>query len=245
MGMSERQRPHVVVNMAMTADGKVDTMARRGARISSEADGRRVDRLRAQMDAVMVGARTLLAEDPRLTVRSAELVAERQRLGRPAQPTRVAVVSVLPNSGPASLGRFLRGTPARVIVFTTERTTPEGRRRFVEGGADVVVAGSERVDLAVALEHLAGLGVDRLLVEGGGTLVEALLRGRLVDEVQLYVAPMIVGGIDAPTPAEGDGFTIEAATRLALVDVTRGDEGGVLLRYVVDRGPHAREEQTR
>jgi len=236
-------RPYVVVNMAMTADGKVDTVARRGARISTEADRRRVDALRAEVDAVMVGGHTLLAEDPRLTVRSTELVEARRRQGRDPQPARVGVVSALPDRetgadlGPDS--RFLGGEPARVIVLTSERTRPAVRRRLAEAGADVVVLGNDRVDLAAALGGLALRGIGRLLVEGGGTLVAELLRLGLVDEVQLFVGPLIFGGREAPTPVEGPGFGADTAVALRPAGVMDLGPAGVVLRYTVAAGDPA------
>lgn len=233
-------RPHVVVNMAMTADGKVDTAARQGARISSDTDVRRVDELRASADAVMVGGHTLLGEDPRLTVRSEDLVAARRAIGKPSQPARVGVVSELrdgtPGVGLPAGGRFMRGEAARVVLFTTERTPVAERAAFTAAGAEVIVLGNRHVDLVAALRHLADTGVRRLVVEGGGTLVEALLRDRLVDEITLYVAPLILGGVDAPTPAEGPGFSIDDAIRLRLVDTSTLGDGGLVLRYRVAPG---------
>src|SRR5438309_11812959 len=109
------QRPYVVMNVAATVDGKIDTIARRGARISSAADSERVDRLRAGVDAVMIGGRTLLDEDPRLPVRSEALRAERVARGQPENPTKVAVVS---NPRLPEDARFLTDGPARVVLFT-------------------------------------------------------------------------------------------------------------------------------
>jgi 2,5-diamino-6-(ribosylamino)-4(3H)-pyrimidinone 5'-phosphate reductase len=233
----DQPRPHVTVNMAMTADGKVDTVDRRGARISTDADTRRVNALRAEADAIMVGGHTLLAEDPRLTVRSEALVESRRRRGRAPQPARVAVVSAIPDpeSG-ADLGpesRFLHGEPAPVIVVTTERTEPAVRRRLAAAGAEVVVLGARRVDLAAALGGLARRGIRRLLVEGGGTLVAELLRLGLVDEIQLFVGPLVFGGRDAPTPVEGPGFGPDGAITLRPAGVTDLGPEGVVLHYVV------------
>lgn len=233
-------RPHVLVNMAMTADGKVDTTARQGARISSAADVRRVEELRASADAIMVGGHTLTAEDPRLTVRSPDLVDRRKREGRDPQPARIGVVSALPDPGTgADLGeasRFLHGEPARVIVFTSAVTAPSVRGWLEAGGAEVVVLGETRVDLNEAMRHLARTGIGRLLVEGGGTLVEALLREELVDEISLYVAPLLLGGRDAPTPVEGPGFAIDDAVPLLLAESIMLADGGLLLRYLVRSG---------
>ncbi len=87
-------RPHILVNVAMSADGKLDTVARKGISISSSVDKARVDRLRASMDAVLVGGRTLIDEDPKLTVKSPELRAERIAKGLEENPVKVGIVSV-------------------------------------------------------------------------------------------------------------------------------------------------------
>src|SRR6266498_5171504 len=86
-------RPFVFINIAMTADGKIDTFERKGAAISSERDKERVDQLRANADAIMVGGRTLLDEDPRLTVKSEALRAERVVRGLPPNPIKVGIVT--------------------------------------------------------------------------------------------------------------------------------------------------------
>ena len=86
-------RPFVFINVAMTADGKIDTFERKGAAISSQHDKERVDRLRAESDAVMVGGRTLLDEDPKLTVKSESLRAERLTRGLSPNPVKVGIVS--------------------------------------------------------------------------------------------------------------------------------------------------------
>ncbi len=109
-------RPYVIVNVAASVDGKIDTFERRGAAISSEADRSRVDALRASVDAVMVGGHTVIDEDPRLTVKSAELRAERLARGASENPAKVAVTSLLEHLDPG--GRFVTAGPARVIVFT-------------------------------------------------------------------------------------------------------------------------------
>src|SRR5690348_9984782 len=100
----------------MTVDGKIDTVERRGAPVSSDADRDRVQRLRAESDAVMIGRRTLLQEDPRLTVRSDALIAERLARGAPPQPAKVSIVHGLDDLRADS--RFVRDGAARVIVFT-------------------------------------------------------------------------------------------------------------------------------
>jgi 2,5-diamino-6-(ribosylamino)-4(3H)-pyrimidinone 5'-phosphate reductase len=223
-------RPYVLINVAMTVDGKIDTFERRGAAISSDRDRERVDSLRASVDAVMVGGRTLYDEDPRLTVRSEALRAERVQRGEPENPAKVAVasrVSLAPES------RFLTAGPARIVLFV-----PTGGRGAppLASGVEVHECGIGRVDLAAALSKLAELGMRRVLVEGGGSLNFELLRLGLVDELLVYIAPLIFGGASAPTLADGDGLTREMARQLRRTSVECLDDGGLLVRYTVDLG---------
>ncbi|MBI3361233.1 MAG: dihydrofolate reductase family protein, partial [Chloroflexi bacterium] len=176
-------RPHVILNAAVTADGKMDTVARRGAAISSSRDLERVDRLRAESDAIIVGGRTLLGDDPRLIVKSPALRAERRARGLEENPIKVGVVT---NATLDPDSRFLTAGPARVMLFTTTQTDPAQIARLRERGAQVIVMGDQQVDLAEALRHLKREGINRLLVEGGGTLNAGLLKQRLVDEIYLY-----------------------------------------------------------
>jgi 2,5-diamino-6-(ribosylamino)-4(3H)-pyrimidinone 5'-phosphate reductase len=239
-------RPFIHVNVAMSADGKIDSALRKGMSISSLADRNRVDRLRASMDAVMVGGRTLIHEDPGLTVKSVDSRKERLRKGWPENPTKVGVVSILPffKGGTSSeldgittkmpLQNFLTSGPAQVYLFTTRRTSPEAFSAFQSEGATVLIMGEERVDLAAVLGYLHEIGIRSILVEGGGTLISDLFHHNLVDEMTIYLAPMILGGDSAPTLADGVGFPPEQAIGLKLETVTRIDQdGGILIHYLV------------
>ena len=226
------ERPYIFINVAMTADGKIDTVARKGAAISSQRDKERVDRLRAESDAVMVGGKTLLQEDPKLTVKSEALRAERVAQGLPPNPVKVGVVTkaeLKPHS------RFLREGPARVVIFTTHQTS-KGQIAFLRSqGADVYTDDHDRVNLVNALSLLKELGINRLMVEGGATLNFELLRLGLVDEVTAYMAPLIFGGATAPTMVAGSGLRRSEAIPLKLIHVERWNEGGVVLKYQLER----------
>lgn len=219
--------------MAMTADGKIDTVSRQGARISGPADTARVDRLRAGSDAIMVGGRTLVSEDPRLTVRDPRLVDERRAAGRSAQPTKVGVVSAITPDAIRSGGAFLEDGGGRVVVCTSERTADTQVAELRAQGAEVIVAGRERVDLEASLAAIAELGIERLMLEGGSTLVAAMLEAGLVDELQLAVAPLLFGGDSAPTPVGGAGWTRDEAIELECLETNTSAEGDVVLRYRV------------
>jgi 2,5-diamino-6-(ribosylamino)-4(3H)-pyrimidinone 5'-phosphate reductase len=228
------ERPYVHINVAMTADGKIDTFERQGAVISSTCDKERVDRLRAEADAVMVGGRTLLDENPKLTVKSAELRAKREERGLAPNPAKVGIVS---NADLEPASDFLTSGPARIVIFTTQKTSME-KLEFLRGrGVELFVHNTDSVDLPKALHTLNQLGIRRLMVEGGGTLNFELLRLGLVDEITAYVAPMIFGGESAPTMAAGSGLVRSAAIPLKLVDAEAWEDGGVLLKYKSDVSP--------
>lgn len=242
------KRPYIIVNVAMSADGKIDSIARKGASISSHADKARVDRLRASVDAVLVGGRTLLNEDPKLTVKSAELRAERLRKGWSENPAKVGVITEIPALAGTSeqpingdhqstievpLKHFLTSGPAQVYLFTTECVNPDLMARFESAGATVHAEGKERVDLVSVFRSLSEAGIRSVLVEGGGTLIAELFRLKLVDELTVYIAPKIFGGTTAPTLADGGGFPEDQAPSLKLKSVEiLDDEGGILVHYL-------------
>jgi 2,5-diamino-6-(ribosylamino)-4(3H)-pyrimidinone 5'-phosphate reductase len=225
-------RPFVFINVAMTADGKIDTVHRKGAAISSRQDKERVDKLRAGADAVMVGGRTLLDEDPKLTVRSEALRVERVRQGRPPNPVKVGVVSraeLNPHS------KFLHEGGGHCVIFTTHRTSKDQLTLLRSQNAEVFVHAGERVNLREMMHTLHELRIERLMVEGGATLNFELIKLGLVDEISAYVAPMIFGGEAAPTLAAGSGLERSEAVHLKLMNVDQWEDGGVLLHYKVER----------
>ena len=226
-------RPHVLVNVAMSADGKIDCVERGGASISSATDMERVDRLRAQVDGVIVGGHTLIEGDPRLTVKSPTLRADRIARGLAENPAKIGIVSVA-NVRPDS--RFMSFTPARRIIYTTQRTPPQQIAILQAAGAEIFILGEQRVDLTEMLGSLYDLGMRSLLVEGGGILIAAFFQLSLVDELSFYIAPRIFGGSTAPTPTDGAGFLPEQSPRLQLVSVDKFDEeGGILVHYTIDK----------
>ncbi len=221
-------RPYTFINIAMTADGKIDTFERMGAAISSTRDKQRVDELRAAADAVLVGGKTLLEEQPKLTVKSDALRETRISQGRSPNPIKVGVVTVadIPKESD-----FIKAGDARLVIFTTSQTSITQIEQIRALGIEVFVDESPRVDLNKMMLTLKKIGVDHLMVEGGGTINFELMRLGLVDEVLIYVAPMIFGGAHAPTLADGTGNPREKALEMKLTDVERWDDGGVVLKY--------------
>ncbi len=225
-------RPFVFINVAATADGKIDTFERAGAAISSARDKQRVDALRAAVDAVMIGGRTLHDEDPKLTVKSKELRRERESRGLPANPIKVAVASHLRLQPDC---QFLNAGPARILFFTTAQAPRDQLEMLRARGAQVFTLPGERPELEEVLRVLHNERVRRLMVEGGATLNFELLRLGLVDEITVFVAPMLFGGETAPTLAGSAGFPRASAISLKLLSSEPWDDGGVLLHYQVLR----------
>ncbi|NWG34417.1 MAG: 2,5-diamino-6-(ribosylamino)-4(3H)-pyrimidinone 5'-phosphate reductase [Chloroflexi bacterium] len=225
-------RPYVFINVAMTADGKIDTFQRKGAAISSPRDKERVDHLRAEADAVMVGGRTLLDEDPKLTVKSEALRKERAARGLPPNPIKVGVVS---EARFDSHSKFLHEGGGKVVIFTTPRTSNEQLAVLRSQGVEVFVHAGEWVDLQAMMQTLHEMGIRHLMVEGGATLNFELIRLGLADELSAYVAPMIFGGENAPTLAAGSGLERSAAIPLRLIRAERWEDGGVLLKYKIEQ----------
>jgi 2,5-diamino-6-(ribosylamino)-4(3H)-pyrimidinone 5'-phosphate reductase len=225
-------RPHVLVNVAMSADGKISTRERRQVKISGTADFLRVDRFRAASDAVMVGIGTVLADDPSLTVKSDELKRGRKAKGWDEHPVRVIVDS---NARiPLTASVLTKGEGKRVIGVS--RQADPAKVAELKKMATVVVSGENEVDLTRLLGELGAMGVQKVMVEGGGTLIASLFSANLVDEIYTFVGNIIIGGRDAPTPADGSGFLKDTEfTRLMLHEfIPTGD--GILLHWKVRPG---------
>lgn len=224
-------RPYVVVNLAMSADGKLSTRERRQVKISGKEDFSRVDVLKAESDAIMVGIGTVLADDPSLTVKSAELIAARRARGLSDHPVRVVVDCRARTPLDSSILR--KGAGKRVVACCQD--TDDERCRALSSLACVIRAGEGKVDLEALLSELYRMGIRRLMVEGGGRLIGALFSLGLVDEYMTFIGNMIIGGEMAPTPADGPGADREAQfTGLSLYSVERMDKG-VLLRWMVEK----------
>lgn len=207
----ERQRPHVTAKWAMTLDGKIAAFDRRSQWITGEAARREGHRLRSQSDAIVTGIGTVLADDPALTV----------RLERPwpREPYRVVVDSRARLPLDATL--LQTGSRARVLVAVGEAAPPQRLAALESAGVTVLPCKSRegRVDVIDLAARLLALDVTAVLLEGGSELTGAFVQTALVDRVAAFVAPTLLGGAEAPTPAGGPGLTLPAALRLTNMTV--------------------------
>lgn len=220
------RKPFVFINCAMSLDGKISTIERKQVRISSDEDLRRVDELRAESDAILVGMNTITIDDPKLIIKSERLRRERLKRGLPENPIKIGIGNV---NGMKLNSDFLNY--GKVIVFTTENSDPEKIERLRKK-ADVHVLGKDRVDLNKMLRILAEMGVKKLMIEGGGTVNFEFLKEGMVDEIYVAVAPRIFGGINAPTLVDGEGFKLNEAIDLKLLG-TENLHDLLVLRYEI------------
>ena len=209
-------RPRVIVNCAMSVDGKIALETRRQTRLSSEEDIARVHRLRNSCDAILVGIETVLGDDPGLLVKE-------KYVRKARRPLRV----VLDSKGRTPPGAKAVSPDARTLIAVAGGPVPDRWGPNVE----IFRAGpGPRVSLPALLAELERRGVRSLLVEGGGETIWSFLRAGLVDRLMIYVGSLALGG-HGPTPCGGEGAQrLEEAVRLKLLGTRRmGD--GVLLTY--------------
>jgi len=222
------ERPYVTLSCAMSIDGYLDGAEAGRLAMSNAADLDRVDAVRAENDAIMVGASTVRRDDPRLLVKSAERRRQRELSGLTPSPTKVTVTST--GDLPVDAEFFTTGDVPRLVYCPQPRA--RRLRSRIGGRADVVGLG-DRVTMDRVLDDLGQeRGVRRLMVEGGGRLLTQFLADDLVDELHLVVAPFFVGEARAPRIVSPARFPWTAARRAELVD-TRQIGDVVLLRYAL------------
>jgi diaminohydroxyphosphoribosylaminopyrimidine deaminase/5-amino-6-(5-phosphoribosylamino)uracil reductase len=197
-------RPLVIAKAALSLDGKMATRTGDSKWITSEAARHAAHRLRATVDAIIVGANTVIRDNPRLTLRHGV---------RGRQPWRVVMDSR--GRSPVSARLFTDRLRRRTIVITTRHSSVRWRRYLALLGIIVLVLPGERerVDLRVALRELGRMEITSVLVEGGPALLESFFDARLVDKLVFFYAPIIIGGVARVSQAlrlAGREFVVEA-----------------------------------
>lgn len=221
-------RPEVIVNCAVSADGRLAYAGGRRARLSGPEDLRRVQRLRATSGAIVVGVGTVVLDDPSLRVHW-ELLD-----GPPGAPPLRVVLD--------SRGRTPQSARVLDVSLPTLVAVTAGNRRAFPPHVAVFSTPGERVDLVRLLGELRRRGISRVMVEGGAQVIAAFLRDRLVDRLTVYVAPVLIGGSTAPPMMAGPETRDEAsAVPLRLAASERMDDG-LLLSYVPRAPPPASTE---
>jgi len=234
--------PEVAVNFALTWDGRISTRNRTRADFSSPRDKHRLLEIRASGDALLVGRATLEIEQMKMGIPDEALCAARVARGLPPEPMRV----VVSNSGridPAA--RLFESASAPILIFSTSQM-PEATRVALGGKAVLHLAEGSHVDLRAMLQTLRGRhGVQRLICEGGPTLLRSLLEENLVDEINLTFCPRVFGGADAPTLTGSPGAFLPAAIECKLEEMeTVGEECFARYRVLKPLGATAASHKT-
>jgi len=205
-------RPYVFINCAMSLDGKIASPSGKQMKISCDEDIKRMYKLRNESDAVLVGVNTVLSDDPKLTVKE-------KYVKNPRQPIRIV------------LDTYCKTPVDALVVNKTSKTFivvgTECNKKFNEN-VEIVRCESKDglIDLNGLLEKLYKKGIKKLMVEGGSTVIWNFLSKNLVDDMFVYVGPIIIGGKDTPSLVNGKGPTV----KLDLVDAKKIGPG-CLLHY--------------
>jgi 5-amino-6-(5-phosphoribosylamino)uracil reductase len=216
-----------VLSCCLSLDGYLDDSSEQRLVLSSAADLDRVDSLRAECDAILVGAATVRSDDPRLLVRSPERIRQRQAEGRPDVPVKVTVTA-LAKLDPGSA--FFTAGDGEKLVYCSSDTVESAREALA--GRGTVVDGGHPVRMRGVVADLRRRGVRRLLVEGGATVLGQFLADDLADELQVAIAPFFVGDSHARRFLD-DGRYPWTADRRARLAETRVLDDVVLLRYAL------------
>ena len=205
-------RPFVHVNCAMSADGKIAGCDKTQVRISSDEDLLRSKGLRKKYDAILVGIGTVIADDPHLTIKGASFSEN---------PLRI----VIDPNGRTPKGSRIADGRAPTVILTDDACTEEW------DNAEAIRCGLP-FSLTDAMEKLYRLGVENVLVEGGGRTIASFFKEGCVDRFTVFVGNMIIGGKDAPTPVDGDGWVRENGIEMNMKSAeVLGN--GVLITYEI------------
>jgi 2,5-diamino-6-(ribosylamino)-4(3H)-pyrimidinone 5'-phosphate reductase len=218
--LKEIKRPYVILSAAMTIDGKIATKSG-DPELSDENDWREVHKLRTQVDAIMVGKGTILKDNPKLHIKFFKHKGYYRIIvdSNLSIPLDSNVIIYQPEIYPT-------------IICTTENVSMEKIKEFESRNVKIIKSGSgKQVDLTKLLLILSNMGIDSLLLEGGGNLNWSFIEYDLIDEMRLTIAPWIVGGKDAITLVEGAGFEkMKQGRKFKLLKVYKRDNF-VVMKY--------------
>lgn len=213
-------RPRVILSAAVSLDGKIATKNKDSA-LSSGQDKIRFHKLRAKVDAILVGINTVKIDDPLLTVRHAK--------GK--NPIRV----ILDSSGGISPKSKIIKTCHRIptIIVVSKKASKKNLVRLGKYPLKVIISGQNKIDTKKLLRILQKQNIRSILLEGGGTLNWEFIHKGLVDELIITITPYVIGGKDATTLVEGDGFSkITNSTKLKLHGIIR-QKNEIVLHYYI------------
>lgn len=214
----EKSRPRVILSAAMSLDGKIATKTG-DSELSSKQDKVRIHKLRSKVDAILVGSNTVKRDDPLLTVRYVK--------GK--NPLRIVLDSKATINQKSQIIRTCKKIPT--IVAVSKKASRQNISKLKKHPLEIMVTGKNRVNIKSLLKSLSKKKIKTLLVEGGGTVNWEFIKLGLVDELIVTITPYLVGGQNAITLVEGEGFShIHKSTKLKLKKICQlGNE--IVLHY--------------
>ncbi|WP_409199415.1 2,5-diamino-6-(ribosylamino)-4(3H)-pyrimidinone 5'-phosphate reductase [Methanobrevibacter sp. DSM 116169] len=218
-------KPYVILNAAMTLDGKIATETG-SSKISNQKDLIRVHELRKEVDGIMVGINTVIQDNPRLTAHKIESTKE-------DNPLRIIVDS----KGRTPLASKVLKPDANTIIAIANNYKDDliltDRWEMLKNMAEFYFNGEKQVDLKDLMHYLYEKGIKTIMLEGGSTLNFSMIKEGLIDEIRICIAPMVVGGVNAISLFGGEGIKdMEDAVKLELTDSYNLDED-LILHYKV------------
>ncbi|MDE0011601.1 MAG: RibD family protein [Candidatus Poribacteria bacterium] len=222
---------HIALNFAMSIDGKISDQHKGPVEFVSRSDRKRMDKLRAEYDAIVIGAGTLRAENPPVKIQSQKLKEMRIDAGKAVHP--VAVIMSRTAKVPKE-GRFWKDPEVRRALVTPRHISDAtAALNPMIDKCKVFCIGERSINLPEMCDALHNYyGTESMLVEGGGEVNASFLRDNLVDEIWATVCPVIIGGWAGPTPAGGLGFSPDKFPKFKLVDMETNDAGEIFLHYL-------------
>ena len=214
-----KSRPQVILSAAMSIDGKIATRTHH-SKLSSTKDLARVHRLRKNVDAILIGKKTVFTDNPILTVRYVK--------GK--NPIRIILD---PQANIPLTSRIVR-TAKKIctMIIVSQKAPKKNIEKLEEKGANVIICGQNRIELKKLLQILRKRGINKILLEGGGTTNWFFLKERLVDEIIITITPFVLGGKDAISLVEGLGFDKISKSRLFRLKEINRIKNEVILHYV-------------
>jgi 2,5-diamino-6-(ribosylamino)-4(3H)-pyrimidinone 5'-phosphate reductase len=217
---AKTKKPYILLSAAMSIDGKIATKAG-DPEFSDDEDWKEVHSLRTQVDAILVGKNTILQDNPKLHIKYHEHKGY----------TRIVIDSNLSIPIDSNVIKF-KPEIYPTIICVKENISRDKIESFEVKGVKIIKAGKgEQVDIKLLMPLLYEAGIKSILLEGGGTLNWSFVKEKLVDEIRITIAPWLVGGKDAVSLVDGEGFEkIIEAPRFKLIGVANRDDY-VIIRY--------------
>ena len=211
-----RSRPYIILSAATTIDGKLGIKNKK-TKLSSKSDKIRVHKLRAKVDAIIIGKNTVRSDDPLLTVRHVK--------GK--NPIRIILDSLGTIKSNSRIIQTCNDVPT--IIAVSESISTRNLKRLQEYPLEIIYCGKTSINISKLLRLLSGNGIKKILLEGGGTVNWSFIKKNLIDEAVVTLAPYIIGGKDTISLVEGSGFkNLEHSTKLRLKKIQKNKNELVL-----------------